>query len=179
MSQTPSRRLATLDDLLLFRVARLSAEAGAMVVRLCEGGYGITRREWRLMVALHGNAMMQPSGLAAEIHLDRARTSRALTSLQQKGLVAREVVARDGRTVQVRLTASGRALCDELLPQVRRINETIVAALSDDEAAAFDAYLARLHVAASALSADLDAQLPRARRRLGQAGRPRRPATGD
>ena len=144
MSQTPSRRLATLDDLLLFRVARLSAEAGAMVVRLCEGGYGITRREWRLMVALHGNAMMQPSGLAAEIHLDRARTSRALTSLQQKGLVAREVVARDGRTVQVRLTASGRALCDELLPQQRRINETIVAALSDDEAAAFDAYLARL-----------------------------------
>ena len=41
---------------------------------------------------------------------------------------------------QVRPTASGTHSCDELPPQVRRINETIVAALSDDEAAAFDAY---------------------------------------
>ncbi|WP_395705806.1 hypothetical protein [Casimicrobium huifangae] len=63
---TPSRRLASLDDLLLFRLSRLSNDAGAMVVRLCEGGYGITRREWRLLVALQLGVEMQPSALAAK-----------------------------------------------------------------------------------------------------------------
>jgi DNA-binding MarR family transcriptional regulator len=168
LNQTPSRRLATLDDLLLFRVARLSADAGAMVVRLCEGGYGITRREWRLMVALQLGVEMQPSALAAEIHLDRARTSKALGSLRQKGLVARVAVAGDGRSALVSLTDAGRAVCDDLLPQVRRINETIVATLNDTEAATFDRYLSRLHEAAATLSANLDTQLPRASRRLGR-----------
>lgn len=138
-----------------------------MVVRLCEGGYGITRREWRLMVALQRNAPLKPSVLAAEIHLDRARTSKALTSLQQKGLVTRAAVAGDGRSAQVSLTAAGLALCDELLPQIRQINQTIMAALNDEEAAAFDSYLARLHAAATGLSAQLDGHLPRASRRLG------------
>lgn len=168
---TPSRRLASLDDLLLFRLSRLSNDAGAMVVRLCEGGYGITRREWRLLVALQQSGQIQPSALADQIHLDRARTSRALSSLQEKGLVSRAAVAGDGRSAQVSLTAAGRQVCDALLPQVRRINAQIVAALSDDEAAAFDGYLERLHAATTALSGSLDPELPRASRRLGRARR--------
>jgi len=171
VSQTPSRRLASLDDLLLFRLARLSSDAGAMVVRLCEGGYGITRREWRLLVALQRSGDIQPSLLAEQIHLDRARTSRALSSLQEKGLVARTPVAGDGRSARVSLTVAGRDVCDALLPQVRRINEQIVAALSDDEAATFDAYLERLHAATVTLSGALDKQLPKASRRLGRARR--------
>ena len=34
------------NDLLMYRLNRLLAVAGSLVVRLCEGGYGITRREW-------------------------------------------------------------------------------------------------------------------------------------
>ncbi|MEG2632758.1 MAG: MarR family transcriptional regulator, partial [Comamonas sp.] len=42
----------SLDELLLFRIGRLLAIAGAPVIRLCEGQYGITRREWRLIAVL-------------------------------------------------------------------------------------------------------------------------------
>ena len=35
----------TLDDLLNYRLMRLFAVSGAPVVRLCEGRYGIARRE--------------------------------------------------------------------------------------------------------------------------------------
>ena len=38
MTLSPSQRLASVDDLLLYRIGQLSAAAGAMVVRLCEGG---------------------------------------------------------------------------------------------------------------------------------------------
>jgi len=40
------------EDLLLYRMYRLTSVAGAMVVRLCEGGYGITRREGRILALL-------------------------------------------------------------------------------------------------------------------------------
>jgi hypothetical protein len=45
-------RPETLDDLLLYRMARLPSVAGSMVIRLCEGRFGITRREWRLLGVL-------------------------------------------------------------------------------------------------------------------------------
>lgn len=50
-------RPATVDDLLNYRLSCLLASSGAMVTRLCEGRYGITRREWRL-VALLGKSVV-------------------------------------------------------------------------------------------------------------------------
>jgi hypothetical protein len=38
--------------MLLFRLSRLLAVGGAAVVRLCEGRYGITRREWAVLSLL-------------------------------------------------------------------------------------------------------------------------------
>ena len=40
------------EDLLMYRMDRLTSVAGAMVVRLYEEGYGITRREWRILALL-------------------------------------------------------------------------------------------------------------------------------
>jgi len=40
------------EDLLMYRMYRLTSVAGAMVVRLYEEGYGITRREWRILALL-------------------------------------------------------------------------------------------------------------------------------
>ena len=120
---TPSQRLATVDDMLLYRLGLLTGAAGVMVVRLCEGGYGITRREWSVLAQLHGQPQgLLPSVLAERMQRDRARTSRALSALQAKGLVQRMVLPHDRRSVRVSLTAAGQALYDELMPQVQSIN---------------------------------------------------------
>ena len=67
-----------LGDLLLYRLSRLAGAAGMPAVRLCEGRYGITRREWRMLALLAEGGVMHPSALAVQAQLDRARTSRAL-----------------------------------------------------------------------------------------------------
>ncbi len=79
----PGHRLAhpqAANDLLMYRLNRLIAVAGSLVVRLCEGGYGITRREWGLMMMLAQHPGMPPAELAQRLGLDRARTSRAITA---------------------------------------------------------------------------------------------------
>ena len=70
-----ANRLASpgaLDDLLLYRINRLLGVAGSMVIRLCEGRFGITRREWRVLAALAHEASLLSSQLA-----ERAQRIRA------------------------------------------------------------------------------------------------------
>lgn len=152
-----------LDDLLLYRLARLHAVAGSMVVRLCEGGYGITRREWRLVALLAEAGALPSSQLAERIQLDRARTSRAVSSLVEKRLLER--IPGDGgdrRFAALRLTEAGHALHAALFPRVAAINGELAGALSDAEARQLDGLLARLADRARALSDR--AELPRAGR---------------
>ena len=118
MPLTPSQRLASVDDLLLYRMGRLSATAGAMVVRLCEGGYGVTRREWAVIAKLHDQPGLLPSALAEQMHRDRARTSRTVTALLRKGLVVGEDPDEDARWF--RRTESGIVLITQRMLDLRQ-----------------------------------------------------------
>lgn len=164
---TPSNRLASINDLLLYRLGRLSALAGAMVVRLCEGGHGITRREWGVIGHLREHGALAPSALAERFQLDRARTSRMIGSLVDKGLVVRETVPGNRKQARVQLSPAGVEIYERLMPQVQEINRQVLQALSPAEMAQFDEFLGRLHASADALSQRLHAQLPRTQRRLG------------
>lgn len=167
-ANTPSERLASVDDLLLYRMGQFSAVAGAMVVRLCEGGYGVTRREWGVIAQLHGQPEgLPPSALAERMQRDRARTSRALSALQAKGLVQRVVLPHDRRSVRVSLTAAGQALYEELMPQVQSINARILEVLDPAQKEALDGILQQLRLQARRLLAEMDPQLPKADRRRG------------
>lgn len=165
---TPSERLASVEDLLLYRLGQISAAAGAMVVRLCEGGYGITRREWAVLAQLHDQPQgLLPSALAERMQRDRARTSRALTALQSKGLVARVVLPHDRRSARVSLTVQGQALYAELMPQVQAINARILEVLEPAQKQALDVALECLRVQARHLLGEMAPELPKADRRRG------------
>lgn len=171
MPLSPSQRLASIDDLLLYRLSRLSSVSGAMVVRLCEGGYGITRREWAVVAQLYEKGSLTPSVLAEHMHRDRARTSRTLTGLVLKQWVLRTIPANDRRSARVSLTPAGRQLYEVLMPQIQAINSRILSALQPEETALFDQALERLQARAQTLLTELSPDLPRANRRQGQRGK--------
>lgn len=159
------RQPKVLGDLLIYRLGRLYATAGAMTLRVCEGEFGIPRREWRLLAVLGEGASLQPSELATRAELDRSRTSRALAGLQAKGLIERQVVASDRRLARVGLTDRGRDLHARMLPRVASINSAVLALLTDDEVSALDALLGALqHQATQLLGAST---WPKADRRRG------------
>ena len=160
---------ASLDDLLLYRINRLLGVAGSMVIRLCEGRFGITRREWRVLAVLGvpgAAAGLLSSQLAERAQLDRARTSRAVTSLVAKGLLDRQTQPGDRRQARVTLTPAGRALHDALFPLVCDINRELLALLDDREVAALDHALQVLQQRADQLVLRSTA-LPKADRRRG------------
>lgn len=159
------RHPKVLGDLLIYRLGRLYATAGAMTLRVCEGEFGIPRREWRLLAVLGEGGALQPSDLADRAELDRARTSRALASLQARGLVERRVVTGDRRLALVFLTDEGRALHARILPRVAAINGALLTQLTDADVAALGGLLNALQQQATQLLAA--STWPKADRRRG------------
>ena len=153
---------AVMEDLFLYHLARLLSAAGSMVVRLCEGGHGITRREWRMIGLLADHGPLPPSRLAELAQLDRTRTSRAVTALTAKGLVQRQTQAGDARRALVRLSEAGRALHAELFPRVQAINLQLLSEVAPEDlqamARAFDA------IQRQARRMQQDPELPKAHR---------------
>lgn len=152
----PGQRLtepAQANDLLMFRLNRLLSVAGSLVVRLCEGGYGITRREWGLLMVLAQQPGLPPAELAQRLGLDRARTSRAITSLLAKKHINRTAMPGDRRQAILTLTAAGQAVVDALFPQIRALNQALLAGLDAPAVQSLDLALASMQAQAQALVA--------------------------
>ncbi|HEY4068388.1 MAG TPA: MarR family transcriptional regulator [Burkholderiaceae bacterium] len=159
-----------LDDLLNYRLLRLYALSGAPVLRLLEGRYGISRREWRLLSILAVRGELSPSVLAEQTHLDRPRATRGLQALVAKRLASRVVEANDTRRARVTLTGAGRRLYDEIFPQVAQINAAVVQALDDAGVRALDTALSLLTAEAEKVNGELVREF-KADRRTGSSGK--------
>lgn len=161
------------DDLLNYRLDRLLAASGATIVRLCEGRYGITRREWRLIALVAAHGAMSPSALADRAQLERPRVSRLITELVDKGLFERVGHPDDKRRALLRLTDEGNALYAELFPQTVALNNQVLAALDAEELKVFAGALLKLTEQATRIAA-LKAAGVKADRRHGGARKLRR-----
>jgi DNA-binding MarR family transcriptional regulator len=162
------RQLETLVDMPLYRFSRLLAEAGSLVTRLCEGRFGITRREWRLLSYLAAHPNLPPSELAKIAGLDKAQSSRGVASLIDKHFVVRVCDPADRRRASLALTERGGRIHEELLPLIRHINRGLLAGLSDAEVDTLDVLLNRLHANSAQLVTSLDTEFPRALRHRGR-----------
>lgn len=134
----------TPDELLNYRLLRLFSLAGAPVVRLCEGRYGITRREFRLLSLVVEGGPVSPSRLSELAHLDVARSSRVVAALMKKQLVRRDVQEGDRRCAVIAATPAGRDLHRKLFPQIADINRRVVSVLDAGQLAALDEILSVL-----------------------------------
>ena len=171
------------DDLLNFQLKRLVRYGGAPAVRLCEGRFGVTRREWRLVAALVEDGEMSLTDLVRRAQLDQGCVSLAAKALVGKGFVERSKLPDNQRRTVLRATPAGRELYHALFPQLARINVRILEALSGEEVAQLESILGKLtkrvleiHEAGGGVDVRTD-------RRLGGSQRfwrgPREPATSD
>ncbi len=162
------------DELLNYRLLRLFSLAGAPVIRLCEGRYGISRREFRLLTLVVESGPISPSGLSELAHLDRARTSRIIAALLNKKLVRRDALETDGRRFMVMATDEGRRLHRKLFPQIATINRDLMSVLDEAQADALDRILTVLTEHALALNASIarDVRADRGRHAAGASPAP-------
>jgi DNA-binding MarR family transcriptional regulator len=150
-------------ELVLFRLNRLAAASGQPLIRYCEGRYGISRREWRLIVILSLKGPCSSSDLAERARLPPGPTSKAVSQLVAKAIVTRNPVPNDRRQVVIALTERGREIFDALYPIVHELNERLLSALAPEERQALEDLIGKLEKHVASWMADVE--LPKADRR--------------
>lgn len=157
----------TIVDLVNFQLHLIEATNSSTVIRICEGEFGITRREWLFLALLAAFGELAPSQVATHAGLDRSRTSKGLTSLHAKGLIERLQHPADRRRASVALTAAGRDLYARLFPRVCKVNTDLLAALCEAEVQVLAQLVVRLRERAFEIDRATRTGQPADRRRGG------------
>ena len=172
MPNIPEPGPRQLADMLMYRLYQAWSQSNPVFLRLCEGRFGITRREWRVLACAVEGGTMNSAELAAAAKLDLTRTSRTLGALCEKGWLRRLHDSADRRVVRVEATAEGIARYDALLPEVSHLNDLLVQDLSDDEVALLRDFLGRIEQRGRRMAED-NIVSEKASRREGGTRRPR------
>lgn len=122
-----------LHDMFMYQLYQAWSQANPVFVRLCEGRFGITRREWRVLACSVEGGSLTSTELAAAAQLDLVRTSRTLGVLCDKGWLLRVPHPDDRRVVRVEPTEAGRACYRDMLPEVRKLNQLLTQDLTQEE----------------------------------------------
>jgi DNA-binding MarR family transcriptional regulator len=154
-----------LDQFLTYRISVFAAVWGAATGRFYRERFGLALREWRVLAVLSREDGTPGGTPAREIArltaVDKAGVSRAIASLERRGLLAREGSVEDGRRSGVSLTAAGRALIGRLAPAALARQASLVSVLTRAERRTFLALLRKLEGRAAELANSAPALAPR------------------
>lgn len=106
---------------------------------------------WRICLGLSGNKPVAQRELVEFTDLEQAQVSRALKTMEDRGLIGSRRSDHDGRVRLFHLTAKGRKQFNTVLPAVSAYYAAIDEALTEDEQAQFLSMARR--VAAASLTA--------------------------
>ena len=132
-----------LDTFLPYRAARLATALSRGLAAQYEERFDISVAEWRVLVHLTQQSEISVRDIFTRVDMDRARVTRAVQRLVERGYVSKLVNPDDRRLVKLALTLSGQRLAAELSNLAMAFEASILAALpagsSDQLLASFDA----------------------------------------
>ncbi|HEY7466265.1 MAG TPA: MarR family transcriptional regulator [Dehalococcoidia bacterium] len=116
-------------------VAATGTALSQAVERYLSTNFGINRARYSLLRALYfADGHREPqSELARTLNVTSPNVTQLIDALEREGLVEREGGDSDRRVTYARLTPSGAARCDELVPAMAGFMVKTCAGLSDEE----------------------------------------------
>ncbi|MET0210642.1 MAG: MarR family transcriptional regulator [Burkholderiaceae bacterium] len=114
--------------------------------------HDLTLPTWRSLAVIARFGPLSAGELRAKTSSDAFRVARAIDLLVGRGLVSRESDPSDRRRAQLKLTAAGSALYEELEVGSMQIEETLRARLTEHDIRTLDDLLTRIESEVLALA---------------------------
>jgi DNA-binding MarR family transcriptional regulator len=100
--------------------------------------------EWRVLVSLGQFGWMNGKAICTHTHMHKTKVSRAVAMLERRRLIARRANRADMRESLVSLTATGRAIYEELAPDAVAFSRRLTEILTPSDRDAFHRALKQL-----------------------------------
>ncbi|SDD44210.1 DNA-binding transcriptional regulator, MarR family [Paracoccus isoporae] len=96
--------------------------------------FGMTRAQWRIMAHLGQGGALTATEICARGHLEKSKVSRAVSGLEEGGLLRRMTSSSDRRAELLSLTESGRKVHAILAAQAQEFQQEMEARLGPERA---------------------------------------------
>lgn len=125
--------LSQLADFLPYQLSITSNAVSSVIASRYRARFGLKVPEWRVMAVLGDAGAATQRDLTEATLMDKVAVNRACKVLEERGLLAREPNARDGRSHLLALTEEGRAVHAEVMPLARESEAEIFSGLGEAE----------------------------------------------
>ncbi|WP_114395177.1 MarR family winged helix-turn-helix transcriptional regulator [Oleisolibacter albus] len=105
-----------LDSFLPYRINVLSKRISRELSRRYQDKFGISIPEWRVIAILGREQPLSSNDIVERSQMDKAKVSRAVNGLVERGLLSRAVHPEDQRLLRLSFTAQGRQLYEQITP---------------------------------------------------------------
>ncbi len=134
----------SIEDWLPYRLWRLSRSAGDTLEAYYSEAFGLDGSDWRTLASLANYAPISAKALAEILDINQVQMTRALTRLQDLGLLSRRTDKNDKRKVVLQLNRKGKGIYLEIAPRAHELEDRIYSVFSARERKQFEALLGRL-----------------------------------
>ncbi len=107
-----------MDSFLPSLIRNLSEGMAASMSRRITGSFRLSTTEWRILLQLAEHEALTASDIVEYSAMEKSKVSRALTNLENRGLVERSVSESDHRVKLLSMTSTGRKRYTALVPRV-------------------------------------------------------------
>ena len=140
----PATSLGQLAEFLPYQLSVTSNAVSSLIAGRYRSRFGLKITEWRVMAVLGDAGAATQRQLAEATLMDKVAVNRACKVLEDRGLIARQPNADDGRSHLLELTGEGGAIHDEVMPLALESEAEVFSVLSEEEREQFRKTLRRL-----------------------------------
>ena len=140
-----------LERFLPYRLSVLSNRVSQDIAGLYSERFGLSITEWRVMAVLGGGSKLSANEVSVRTAMDKVAVSRAVSRLLEKSYLLRQLHGQDRRRSELKLSAKGRAVFDQIVPLALSLERRILASLEPSEQSQLLAILDKLEAAELAL----------------------------
>jgi DNA-binding MarR family transcriptional regulator len=141
-----------LKDFLPYRLSIVTNKVSRNLGEMYSSKFNLSIAEWRVMAVLGQEQDLSADEVCQNTEMDKVSVSRAVTKLLKKKQIVRKFSEQDRRRSMLRLSRSGRAIYDQIVPLVLDYEEELLGGLSTREILQFDRLLDKLTKQAGSLS---------------------------
>ena len=145
-----------LERFLPYRLSVLSNRVSQDIAGLYSERFGLSITEWRVMAVLGGGSKLSANEVAVRRAMDKVAVSRAVWRLLDKNYLLRQLHGQDRRRSELKLSAKGRAVFDQIVPLALAYERSILSVLADGEQRQLLAILDKLEAAELALKPHIE-----------------------
>jgi DNA-binding MarR family transcriptional regulator len=131
--QASSEPLVILERFLPYRLNVLAALTSNALAQIYAERFGLTVPGWRVVATLGQYEFRTARDIAAHGVMHKSTVSRAVSALEERGLIVRRPNADDRREELLELTAEGRAIYEAVAPEALAFEGRMLSVLTPSE----------------------------------------------